>query len=831
MDRQNFPCGCSQEGCANAIGRVEFNPARVRTHSIHTILRLELENKQHHRSDELLPYHHSVNGLSTHSNNLTVQQWHPHIRLEQCSPTMHVTTQNQSAQHDHQQQNAITNNSNNIITNYSDATDFGSIVASDIIYNSRIVEVNDNESNGANLINGGAILNCASMASNSFLSNGVVDVSNCRNSNSNNLIEQNLMMDDLQCHIPGPPESLDLHYAYRDDYTESTSNRTDLPAAISNATHHPENVSLTNGSTNIHDINSVPSLLRATDNPYTKLYNSQDLPISTHLYNETTYPDFSSNDIVDNLYTNYNQHSTITTTATIISHSNGICDSPTIAKNKQNDLQQSLQIKNSNSIPEKVSVDSFGGSSEKSEKLIDNASYSTVDDCKTAFVSLETPVGDSACIDAINNLLENNRNVTPSVSAVIIDEVIKDKTMPVEDDSKQSLENDYDDDSIAADGGIATGTLIEVASDGTAADGGIATSSLNIVSPTVDSIATNTMDSAGAVKDNMNNNFSNDVCSMDTPSKVALRSNFAAEIMNMDSDASDGTAADGGIATSTADVSDTDIQSIHSVCTVSSAGEIVATAPENDDNAADGVDATVASSIPILLTELSCAGVTSTDSVCASDDDNSVAIIDIDKPCGELTAVDSLDACTANETIKNNCTTADSTNSTLINKLVNVAKSGIDKKSCDDLAVIDSLEKTNVSMEHNVTTSNSANSTLSTINELVDGVVINDIIDSSNENMADDVLAIEKDSVLSNETNGNLVLETDAVLRQETDAVVSKNDKNSVAVNDLTAISTDCLMKEIANETFGSDSLLPIKNDTENLNEPMTEAILEAKNS
>lgn len=45
VDRPNFPCGCTQDGCANVVGRVEFNPARVRTHFIHTIMRLNLENK------------------------------------------------------------------------------------------------------------------------------------------------------------------------------------------------------------------------------------------------------------------------------------------------------------------------------------------------------------------------------------------------------------------------------------------------------------------------------------------------------------------------------------------------------------------------------------------------------------------------------------------------------------------------------------------------------------------------------------------------------------------------------------------------------------------
>uniref|UniRef100_A0A182LSC8 Cysteine/serine-rich nuclear protein N-terminal domain-containing protein n=1 Tax=Anopheles culicifacies TaxID=139723 RepID=A0A182LSC8_9DIPT len=43
VDRPNFPCGCTLEGCANTAGRVEFNPGRVRTHFLHTIMKLQME--------------------------------------------------------------------------------------------------------------------------------------------------------------------------------------------------------------------------------------------------------------------------------------------------------------------------------------------------------------------------------------------------------------------------------------------------------------------------------------------------------------------------------------------------------------------------------------------------------------------------------------------------------------------------------------------------------------------------------------------------------------------------------------------------------------------
>ncbi|XP_028992434.1 cysteine/serine-rich nuclear protein 3 isoform X2 [Betta splendens] len=46
VDRMSFPCGCTKEGCSNATGRVEFNPIRVRTHFLHTIMKLELEKSR-----------------------------------------------------------------------------------------------------------------------------------------------------------------------------------------------------------------------------------------------------------------------------------------------------------------------------------------------------------------------------------------------------------------------------------------------------------------------------------------------------------------------------------------------------------------------------------------------------------------------------------------------------------------------------------------------------------------------------------------------------------------------------------------------------------------
>nr|XP_046265290.1 cysteine/serine-rich nuclear protein 1-like [Scatophagus argus] len=45
VDRFNFPCGCTKDGCGNTQGRIEFNARRVQTHYIHTTMRLELERR------------------------------------------------------------------------------------------------------------------------------------------------------------------------------------------------------------------------------------------------------------------------------------------------------------------------------------------------------------------------------------------------------------------------------------------------------------------------------------------------------------------------------------------------------------------------------------------------------------------------------------------------------------------------------------------------------------------------------------------------------------------------------------------------------------------
>ncbi len=75
VDRLAFPCGCSKEGCKNKYGRIEFNPIRVRTHFIHTLMRLELEKKQadQHSRKQQVKVNNSA-GMNSHTHSSAAQE-------------------------------------------------------------------------------------------------------------------------------------------------------------------------------------------------------------------------------------------------------------------------------------------------------------------------------------------------------------------------------------------------------------------------------------------------------------------------------------------------------------------------------------------------------------------------------------------------------------------------------------------------------------------------------------------------------------------------------------------------------------------------------------
>ncbi|XP_054643112.1 cysteine/serine-rich nuclear protein 3 [Dunckerocampus dactyliophorus] len=84
VDRMSFPCGCSKEGCSNSSGRVEFNPIRVRTHFLHTIMKLELEKSREQEQASTPNGYHGND--STATNPLVLSQHRLDFTLSDAVP-------------------------------------------------------------------------------------------------------------------------------------------------------------------------------------------------------------------------------------------------------------------------------------------------------------------------------------------------------------------------------------------------------------------------------------------------------------------------------------------------------------------------------------------------------------------------------------------------------------------------------------------------------------------------------------------------------------------------------------------------------------------------
>lgn len=69
VDRQTFPCNCIVESCSNPQGRIEFNPLRVRSHFIHTLMRLEIQKKSTNDSNQT-PFNSNERGSCCDCQNL-----------------------------------------------------------------------------------------------------------------------------------------------------------------------------------------------------------------------------------------------------------------------------------------------------------------------------------------------------------------------------------------------------------------------------------------------------------------------------------------------------------------------------------------------------------------------------------------------------------------------------------------------------------------------------------------------------------------------------------------------------------------------------------------
>lgn len=87
----SFPCGCTKEGCSNATGRLEFNPVRVRTHFLHTIMKLELErshDQQQQPEQQLVTNGNGYRGDSSLAQQQQQQQ--PNLQFPLVSGTPHI---------------------------------------------------------------------------------------------------------------------------------------------------------------------------------------------------------------------------------------------------------------------------------------------------------------------------------------------------------------------------------------------------------------------------------------------------------------------------------------------------------------------------------------------------------------------------------------------------------------------------------------------------------------------------------------------------------------------------------------------------------------------
>ncbi|XP_056883866.1 cysteine/serine-rich nuclear protein 3-like isoform X1 [Takifugu flavidus] len=107
VDRMSFPCGCTKEGCSNTTGRLEFNPVRVRTHFLHTIMKLELERSREEQNQQQQPQQQpppperqlvtNGNGYHSDSSSLVQQQQQSNLQFPLVSgashiPIMHLNT-------------------------------------------------------------------------------------------------------------------------------------------------------------------------------------------------------------------------------------------------------------------------------------------------------------------------------------------------------------------------------------------------------------------------------------------------------------------------------------------------------------------------------------------------------------------------------------------------------------------------------------------------------------------------------------------------------------------------------------------------------------------
>jgi len=304
VDRLNFPCGCYRESCNNVVGRNEFNALRVRTHFIHTIMRLELEKKNESQSnDESLNPATSQHLKATNSSSIELNRINTPF-----TTTTSMTSTSSTVQSMSQQQ---------FITNTMQVNELYSIESSN---NANILNcneaVNNLPNNNYDIYDSGSSsysesctsedLDCANLAT---VSNGGLNT-NELTFNSNNLTPfptlnssvpptstATLSYDNQNYHQPATVSNFIADQSFR--YYSSTSDPNQMINHHLNPYYYQDsNVSLYNNNLTTVDCYSTNST-SLSDHSKSTINNDIQQQQSSIIYNETSVEPFVEHHYTD----------------------------------------------------------------------------------------------------------------------------------------------------------------------------------------------------------------------------------------------------------------------------------------------------------------------------------------------------------------------------------------------------------------------------------------------------------------------------------------------------------------------------------------------------
>lgn len=236
VDRASFPCGCTQDGCANRFGRIEFNPKRVRTHFIHTLMRLELEKKQKKSEKQ--------NVLNSYDGRLRLRDSDDDSSLIASDRYFHSQQQQQT----HIQHHSILGLEQ--LVNYNPSNS--------IIYPASMKTVTS--SNTDDMVGNNSDLSTNSTTTTRNSANGLISM---------------------------PESPLDLHYAFRNEYQVDISTVQDQSAHNFTMYSNPSYFASTSGTTNFNDYSSLSSTPQSNEIAANYVAYSSNLSYTGLLTNDT----------------------------------------------------------------------------------------------------------------------------------------------------------------------------------------------------------------------------------------------------------------------------------------------------------------------------------------------------------------------------------------------------------------------------------------------------------------------------------------------------------------------------------------------------------------